>query len=85
MDKGIDMREIVRKEVPIPCTPENIKWMWKLLQKGMFGTKSTTELRKSGDIDRVYDQFNKIWIERTNGEISLPPWPCIETLENKEI
>lgn len=74
------MREVVRDEVPIPCTPENIKWMWKLLQNAMFGTKSTTQLKKSGDIDRVYDAFNKIWIERTNGEIALPPWPSMETL-----
>ncbi len=84
-EKGIDLREVVRDEVPIPCTPENIKWMWKLLQKAMFGTRSTTELRKSGDIDKVYDQFNKILIERTNGEISLPPFPSLELLMGKEI
>lgn len=84
-EKGIDLREVVRDEVPIPCTPENIKWMWKLLQKAMFGTKSTTQLRKSGDIDRVYDAFNKIWIERTNSEIILPPFPSVKSLMEKEI
>jgi hypothetical protein len=83
MDKGIEMREIIRDEVPIPCTPENIKWMWKLLQKGMFGTKSTTELKKTGQIEQVYDAFNSILIERTQGQVSLPPWPSIESLENK--
>jgi hypothetical protein len=81
--KGIEMRELVRDEVPIPCTPENIKWMWKLLQNAMFGTKSTTELRKSGDIDKVYDAFNRILIERTQGEIQLPPWPSMESLMSK--
>ena len=50
IDKGIDMREIVRDEVPIQCTPENIKWMWKLLQKALFGKRSTTELKKTGDV-----------------------------------
>lgn len=83
MDKGIEMREIVREEVPIPCTPENIKWMWKLLQKGMFGTRSTTELKKTGEIERVYDTFNKILVDRTSGEISLPPWPSVEILMSK--
>lgn len=83
MDKGIEMREIVREEVPIPCTPENIKWLWKLLQHGMYGTKSTTELKKTGQIEQVYDTFNKILIERTGGEISLPPFPSIEFLMNK--
>ena len=78
MDKGVDMREIVRKEVPIQCTPENIKWLWKLLQEALFGKKSTTELKKSGEIEIVYDNFNKILIERTNGEISLPKFPSLD-------
>ena len=73
--KGIDMRQIVREEVMIECTPENIKWLWKLLQEALFKTKSTTELRKSGEIDVVYDNFNKIISERAKGEITLPPFP----------
>lgn len=81
--KGIELREIVRDEVPIPVTPENIKWMWKLLQKAMFGTASTTELKRSGDIDKLYDAFNRILIERTKGEVVLPPFPSMESLINK--
>jgi hypothetical protein len=80
IEKGIDLREIVRDEVPIQCTPENLKWMWRLLQKALFGKKSTTELKRTGEIDIVYDNFNKILIERTNGEISLPPWPSVENM-----
>lgn len=83
MDKGIDMREIVRKEVPIQCTPENIKWLWKLLQEALFGKKSTTELKKSGEIEVVYDNFQKILVERTQGEVQLPPFPSIESLMEK--
>ena len=78
MAKGIDMREIVKDEVPIQCTPENIKWMWRLLQKALFGEKSTTELKKSGQIEVVYDNFNKILVERTQGQVSLPPFPSVE-------
>lgn len=81
--KGIEMRELVKDDFPIPVTPENIKMLWKLLQKAMFGTKSTTELKKTGQIEQVYDTFNKILAERTGGEISLPPFPSIESLENK--
>ena len=84
IEKGIDMREIVRDEVPIQCTPENIKWLWKLLQGGLFKTKSTTELLKTGQIEIVYDNFNKILVERTSGEVSLPPFPSIESLIIKE-
>ena len=75
MAKGIDMRELVRDEIPIQCTPENIKWMWKLLQKALFGTASTTQLKKTGQIAVVWDNFNKILINRTDGEIVLPPFP----------
>lgn len=84
LEKGIDMRSIVKDNVPIQCTPENLKWLWRLLQEALFGTKSTTELKKTGEIDIVYDNFNKILIERTNGEISLPPWPSIEELITQE-
>lgn len=84
MERGIDMRMIVKEEVPIQCTPENIKWLWKMLQEALFGNKSTTELKKSGEIEVVYDNFNKILIERTNGEIVLPPFPSLETLIEQE-
>ena len=84
MEHGIDMREIVRDEVKIQCTPENIKWLWKLLQNALFKTKSTTELKKSKQIEVVYDEFNKIMIERTNGIICLPPFPSINLLIEEE-
>lgn len=82
--KGIDMRQLVREEVPIECTPENLKWLWKLLQKALFKTESTTKLKKMGQIEIVYDNFNKILIERTGGEISLPPFPSLKN-QAKEI
>ena len=83
MEKGIDLREVVREEVPIPCTPENLKWMWKLLQNAMFCKKSTTELKKTGEIEKVYDVFNKILSERTKGEIILPDFPSQDGLRIK--
>ena len=36
-------------------------------------------IKKTGQIEIVYDAFNKILIERTNGEISLAPFPSLET------
>jgi len=85
MEKGIEMRDIVKDELPIECTPENIKWLWKKLQKALFKTQSTKELRNNGQIEVVYDNFNRIIVERTNGEISLPPFPCLdEQIKNIE-
>jgi len=78
LEKGIEMRDIVKDELPIECTLENIKWLWKKLQKALFKTESTTQLKKNGQIKVVYENFNKILIERTGGEICLPKWPCIE-------
>lgn len=78
LEKGIEMRQLVREEVPIPCTTTNLKWLWKLLQEALFKTESTTKLKKTGQIDIVWDAFNKILIEKTQGQISLPPFPSLE-------
>ena len=83
LDKGIEMRQLVRENVPIEVTPENLKWLWKLLQNALFKTKSTTELKKLGQIEIVYDNFLKIISERTQGEIILPPWPAKKKEKSK--
>jgi len=77
-EKGIEMRDIVKDEIPIPVTPENVKMLWKRVQTHMFGKKSTTELKKTGEIDQVYDVFCKLIAERTEGEVEIPPLPSKE-------
>ncbi len=77
-EKGVEMRDLVKEEIPIPVTKENLKLLWKKIQHKMFGKKSTAELKKTGEIDEVYDALNRILIERTNGEVSLPPFPHVE-------
>ncbi len=42
-------------------------------------------LKKSGEIEVVYDNFQKILVERTQGEVQLPPFPSLEILMGKEI
>ena len=78
IDKGIDMKVIVRDKMPIECTPGNIKWLWKKLQKALFGTKSTTELKRNGEIEIVHRNFSKIIEERTEGQICVPDFPNLE-------
>lgn len=79
--RGLDMRAIIRKEVEISWTPENINhFLWKPLLKALTGKKSTTQMDKTGDIEIVYDNLNRIIAERTQGEVSLPPWPSLETM-----
>src|SRR3990167_8340864 len=85
LDKGIEMRQLVKDNVPIEVTPENVKWLWKLLQNALFKTKSTTELKKLGQIEIVYDNFSKIVSERTQGEIILPAWPSLKNKPQSEV
>jgi hypothetical protein len=60
-----------------------IKEMWKLLQRALFGKKSTTQLRKSGEIDRVRDHFIRFFANEF--ELELPPFPSIETKKESMI
>ena len=76
LEHGIDMRMIVKEEVPIPCTPENIKMLWKMIQQSMFGKKSTNDLKKTGEIDLIQDTLIKVFAERTH--LELPPFPFDE-------
>ena len=83
-DKGIDMRTLIRKEVPISWTAWNINhFLWKPLLKALTGKKSTTEMDSGLDISIVYDNLNRIIIERTKGEVSLPIWPCEQSMIDK--
>ena len=75
VEKGIDMRILVRDNIPIEVTPQNIKWLWKEMQKYLLMKESTTQLEKNGEIDYVYDNLNKLLINRTDGEVCLPEWP----------
>jgi len=77
--RGIDMREIIRDEIPISFTPESVKiYLWKPIQMAMFGKKSTTQL-DTHEVSQIHDQLNKIIIERTKGEVSVA-FPSVEEL-----
>jgi hypothetical protein len=78
-ESGIDMKKLLKKEVDISWTTYSVKeYLWKPLQKALVGKKSTTELDKIGELELVYDNLNRILIERTGGEINLPPFPSKE-------
>jgi DNA-directed RNA polymerase subunit F len=80
-EKGIDMKQVLKEGFDFPATPYNIKeFMWKPTQKLLFGKKSTTQLDKTEEINKVYDVMNKLLIERTQGEISMPPFPSLDSL-----
>lgn len=77
-EKHIDMRTLIRQEIPIEWTEYSVKqYLWKPLQIAMFGKKSTAKLLKTKEIDKVYDLLNKTIIERTKGEVDVP-FPSID-------
>lgn len=73
---GVDAKLVMSKVIRMDMTPEFIKAMWKTLQQALFKTKSTTELKKTGQIDRVYDHFVRFFANEF--ELELPPFPVDE-------
>jgi len=56
---GYDMKKVLKPEIDISWTKENVKeYLWKPIQSALFLKKSTTEL-ETKDIDKVYDVLNR--------------------------
>ncbi len=76
-EKHIDMRAFLRKDIEMPWSTWAIKeFIFKPLMEQRYGKKSTKELFKTGEIDILYDVITLEIIERTKGEVDVPPWPC---------
>ena len=76
--QGVDMRAIIRNDIDIMWTPYSVKeYLWRPVQKQMFGKKSTTKITTE-EINKIYDIINKTISERTNGIIKVPLFPSIE-------
>ena len=79
-EKGLDMRTLIRQKIEIQWTPYNVKeYLWKPLQKQLTGKESTKKLDKTEEINLIYNNLNRILIERTKGEVKFPSFPSIET------
>lgn len=74
---SVDAKLVMSKVVRMDMTPLFIKEMWKTLQQALFGKKSTTELRKTGEIEQLYDHFVRFFANEF--ELELPPFPSDET------
>lgn len=82
-NEGIEASAVFSKTHNIQMTPEAVKAMWKALQFALFGKKSTTELRKTGEIDKLQDHFIRFFAE--NFELTLPPFPNDEDRQLEEM
>jgi len=81
-EAGLDLTEVLTPAVNVMATEENVKEvLWKPLQKVLLNTKSTTELLKQEEIDKVYDVLNKHFAE--NFLLTIPPFPSWENEDAK--
>lgn len=81
--EGIGMAMILKKFVlDVPATPYLIKEMWRMLQEGMTGKKSTTELLKTEEIDQIAMALTK-FLSQDMG-VEVPPFPSLDEQNLKE-
>jgi hypothetical protein len=74
-EQGLEMPMVLKTS--IWWTPYEVKErLWKPLQAKMYGKKSTTELDKTWEIDKIHEQLMQILGERCNVEyIDFPHDP----------
>lgn len=59
-DGGYDVQLVLKKKLEMDWTPELIKEaLWRPAQKVILKKRSTTELKKGEDIDKVFEHLNR--------------------------
>lgn len=75
-DAGYTVQLILKEKVDLDFDKEKVKeLLWRPAQKAILGKKSTTELKKQEDIDKVFDHLNRHLGEKFQIHI---PFPTIE-------
>lgn len=80
---GVTFSEYVRlrPQLDMHWTPHRVKELWKEAQYHMYGTTSTTELKRD-QIDKVFDVVNKALAEITGVSMDFP---SIDALMDEEL
>jgi hypothetical protein len=85
-EAGLDMKIVLKPEVQISWTKENVKeYLWKPLQKALLQKESTTELEKQRDIDLIYDNLHRHLIYRFGDVAKFPPFPSLDSQNQGEV
>lgn len=72
-DNQIDVQMVLSKSFPVEMNATFIKGMWKTIQEARLKKASTTELRKTGEIDIIRDHMIRYFSDKW--ELELPPFP----------
>ena len=68
-DAGLDQRKVLKPSIAIPWSGASVKeQLFKPIMKAMLEKKSTTELEKQGEIDKVWDVLMRHLGEKFNLE-----------------
>lgn len=63
-------------DVDLDWSSESVKSLvWRPIQKALLGKRSTTELKKQQDIDRVYEHINRFLSEQFGIHVPFPVNP----------
>ena len=71
-EAGLDMKAVLKPEVDIPWTEENVKnHLWRPVQMAMLSKQSTTELT-TAEISDVYQVINRHLGEKLGIHVPFP-------------
>lgn len=71
-NQGVTWDMLIRHTTDLRVTSEGLKSACKQLIGALWGYTSTTQLKKTGDLDIVIDHMTK-WL---SNEMEVPPFPC---------
>lgn len=71
-NQGVTWNRLVSHTHQLKVTRENLHVMCKQLQKALWGTTSTRQLKKHGQIDIIIDHFTDLF---SKVGLELPPFP----------
>lgn len=79
---GVTFDLIIRHTHQMQVTEEGVKHLWHVLQKALFGKESTTELKKTGQIETMLMHFADLFGKEG---IEIPPWPSDDLRQWEEL
>ena len=75
-DAGYDVQAVIKEKIGIDWNKELVKdLLWRTAQERILKKKSTTELKKSEDIDLVWEHLNRHLGEKFGVHVDFPNQP----------
>lgn len=80
-EKHIDKREFFKESFFLSWTMDGVKEdVWKPIQKSLTKKDSTTKLARLEEINLIWENINRIIIEKYKGNVQIPPFPSEERM-----